>query len=209
MHTQSGDVRFGPAFSLGFNPSEAAPDAVLMPPSEEPVPFRLTRNLHTLFTPFGVEGGFIPTLAAAADATCASGAGLDAHVRLFYADVVAMSWRGGTSWYHVQQSAAVGAAATTPDAYAHVLSDVARMSADGMVARITGVAPQAVITTGAAGGAASGGDHAAIARAAAAPALGAFIGGCPPLHKGVAALVELAMSPAHLCRMPLDWQPWL
>lgn len=32
----------------------------------EPVPFRLTRNLQTLFTPFGVEGIFITTMVAAA-----------------------------------------------------------------------------------------------------------------------------------------------
>lgn len=32
----------------------------------EPVPFRLTRNLHTFFTPFGVEGVFVASLAVAA-----------------------------------------------------------------------------------------------------------------------------------------------
>jgi transformation/transcription domain-associated protein len=32
----------------------------------EPVPFRLTRNLHTFFTPFGVEGVFVAAMAAAA-----------------------------------------------------------------------------------------------------------------------------------------------
>ena len=32
----------------------------------EPVPFRLTRNLHTFFTPFGVEGVFVSAMAAAA-----------------------------------------------------------------------------------------------------------------------------------------------
>ncbi len=34
----------------------------------EPVPFRLTRNLATFFTPFGVEGVFLTSLAAAAQA---------------------------------------------------------------------------------------------------------------------------------------------
>lgn len=39
----------------------------------EPVPFRLTRNLATLFTPFGVEGVFITTMVAAAQVgDCAS-----------------------------------------------------------------------------------------------------------------------------------------
>ena len=34
----------------------------------ESVPFRLTRNLHTFFTPFGVEGMFVSALAAGAEA---------------------------------------------------------------------------------------------------------------------------------------------
>ncbi len=34
----------------------------------ESVPFRLTRNLHTFFTPFGVEGLFVSALAAGAEA---------------------------------------------------------------------------------------------------------------------------------------------
>jgi hypothetical protein len=34
------------------------------------VPFRLTRNLATFFTAFGVEGIFITTLAVAAQARC-------------------------------------------------------------------------------------------------------------------------------------------
>ena len=33
----------------------------------ESVPFRLTRNLTSLFTPYGVEGWFVSTLTAAAE----------------------------------------------------------------------------------------------------------------------------------------------
>ena len=36
----------------------------------EPVPFRLTRNLQTFFTPFGVEGVFITGLSVAAMVGC-------------------------------------------------------------------------------------------------------------------------------------------
>ena len=35
----------------------------------ESVPFRLTRNLTSLFTPYGVEGWFVSTLTAAAKAS--------------------------------------------------------------------------------------------------------------------------------------------
>lgn len=37
----------------------------------EPVPFRLTRNLQTFFTPFGVEGLFVSSMCAAAQAVVA------------------------------------------------------------------------------------------------------------------------------------------
>jgi transformation/transcription domain-associated protein len=38
---------------------------------KEPVPFRLTRNLQTFFTSFGVEGLFVASMCAAAQATVA------------------------------------------------------------------------------------------------------------------------------------------
>ncbi len=41
-------------------------DAAGLLERNEPVPFRLTRNLFTFFTPFGVEGVFIPTMTIAA-----------------------------------------------------------------------------------------------------------------------------------------------
>ena len=40
----------------------------------EPVPFRLTRNLQTFFTPFGVEGVFITGLSVAAMVSCSGSA---------------------------------------------------------------------------------------------------------------------------------------
>jgi transformation/transcription domain-associated protein len=41
-------------------------DQRLMLEKNEPVPFRLTRNLATFFTPFGVEGNFVTTLSVGA-----------------------------------------------------------------------------------------------------------------------------------------------
>lgn len=38
----------------------------------ESVPFRLTRNLTSLFTPYGVEGWFVSTLTAAAEVSAAT-----------------------------------------------------------------------------------------------------------------------------------------
>lgn len=49
----------------------------------EPVPFRLTRNLQTFFTPFGVEGLFVSSMCAAAQAVVAPKVSL---IVLFMAD---------------------------------------------------------------------------------------------------------------------------
>lgn len=53
----------GKTFQVDFIPSY---DQKGILERTEPVPFRLTRNLHTFFTPFGVEGVFVSAMAAAA-----------------------------------------------------------------------------------------------------------------------------------------------
>ena len=55
----------GKTFQVDFIPSY---DQKGILERTEPVPFRLTRNLHTFFTPFGVEGVFVSAMAAAAQA---------------------------------------------------------------------------------------------------------------------------------------------
>ena len=66
--------------------------------TSEPVPFRLTRNLQTFFTPFGTEGVFCPTLAAAAQATLQPGGCFDAHLALFLRDQITLwPWRRGSA----------------------------------------------------------------------------------------------------------------
>ena len=208
---------FGPVFTAVQAGAAAAADGgalacPLAPPGDEPVPFRLTRNLHSFFTPFTVEGVFVPSLAAAADACTAHVAGLDAHCGLLFADLVTMSWKGGST-------------ATDDDVIQKLLRDLGKRCAADMVARISDVAPQGSSKHDASTGAAPGnalhaaadvagapppsGDVAGTAAAAAAAAATNAGGGAPPLHRGASGLVEQAMSPAHVCRMPLDWQPWL
>ena len=72
----------GKTFQVDFIPSY---DQKGILERTEPVPFRLTRNLHTFFTPFGVEGVFVSAMAAAAQ------------VRLqptFCKPPLLLSWRG-------------------------------------------------------------------------------------------------------------------
>ncbi|CEG01408.1 Tetratricopeptide-like helical [Ostreococcus tauri] len=60
----------------------------------EPVPFRLTRNLHTFFTPFGVKGDFVASMASAAHACSAPESQLEAHLELFFRDqLILWPWR--------------------------------------------------------------------------------------------------------------------
>ena len=53
----------------------------------EPVPFRLTRNLQTFFTPFGVEGVFITAMAVAAQVTLLS---LALYLMLLFATIAVL-----------------------------------------------------------------------------------------------------------------------
>merc|ERR1712216_300327 len=81
----------GKIFMLDFHP---AFDAKGIVEYIEPVPFRLTRNLHTFFTPFGVKGDFVASMASAAQACTAPEADLEAHLELFFRDqLMVWPWR--------------------------------------------------------------------------------------------------------------------
>eukprot|EP00963_Diacronema_lutheri_P006687 scaffold587_cov339-Pavlova_lutheri.AAC.11 len=60
-------------------------------PNDESVPFRLTRNLQTFFTPFGVEGTFLASFASAAEACQQAKDGFDSFLHLFLRDEI-MAW---------------------------------------------------------------------------------------------------------------------
>jgi transformation/transcription domain-associated protein len=81
----------GKIFMLDFHP---AFDQKGIVEYIEPVPFRLTRNLHTFFTPFGVKGDFVASMASAAQACTAPEADLEAHLELFFRDqLMVWPWR--------------------------------------------------------------------------------------------------------------------
>jgi hypothetical protein len=52
----------------------------------EPVPFRLTRNLQSFFTAYGIEGLFIASLGATAQALTGAHSPLEHHLTLFFRD---------------------------------------------------------------------------------------------------------------------------
>ena len=81
----------GRVFMLDFHP---AFDSKGITEFVEPVPFRLTRNLYTFFTPFGVRGDFVAAMAAAAQAMSAPGANIETQMMLFYRDqLMVWPWR--------------------------------------------------------------------------------------------------------------------
>ncbi|BDA47386.1 probable transcription-associated protein 1 [Coccomyxa sp. Obi] len=93
----------GKTFQIDFYPVY---DQRGMLERSEPVPFRLTRNLHTFFTPFGVEGVFVSAMAAAAQAVLGTNSNLADLLALFFRDdITAWSQRRqqrGGAWRHPQ-----------------------------------------------------------------------------------------------------------
>jgi transformation/transcription domain-associated protein len=98
----------GRVFQADFHPSFEATSGLCE--SGEPVPFRLTRNLQTFFTPFGVEGIFVMGLAAAAQALLVPRTCIDAQLALFFRDELTL-W----PWRRVMSSAGSQAAPPTAD----------------------------------------------------------------------------------------------
>ncbi|EIE23491.1 hypothetical protein COCSUDRAFT_65942 [Coccomyxa subellipsoidea C-169] len=93
----------GKTFQIDFYPVY---DQRGMLERSEPVPFRLTRNLHTFFTPFGIEGVFVSAMAAAAQAVLGPNNNLADLLALFFRDdITAWSQRRqqrGGAWRHPQ-----------------------------------------------------------------------------------------------------------
>ena len=121
----------GRIFMLDFHP---AFDSKGMTEFVEPVPFRLTRNLHTFFTPFGVKGDFVAAMAAAAQACAAPGTNIETQLMLFYRDqLMVWPWRRMTS----AANAAGGGIGPTP-ADVRVM---ARANVDEVLKRLPCIAP--------------------------------------------------------------------
>lgn len=82
----------GKVFMLDFHPAFDSNGNV---ESGEFVPFRLTRNLHTFFTPFGVEGVFVASMCAASQAVLEPRSCIAPQLSLFFRDELTIlpTWR--------------------------------------------------------------------------------------------------------------------
>ena len=167
----------------------------------EPVPFRLTRNLHAFFTPFGVKGDFVATMAAAAQACTAPGRNVRMHLDVYFRDSLTI-W----PWRQQQQaqqqnvdandaaaktSAAAAAFFSEPDA--STVNEMAKANVEEAMKRLPIIAPiptTKTLLTQTQGG---GNDAQQL----------------QSVQKGVIHLVESALNPKNLARMEVSWQSWL
>lgn len=166
----------GKVFQNDFHP---AYDIHGMVEFAEPVPFRLTRNLQTFFTPFGVEGLFISSMCAAAQAVVAP---KNQHVKhqlaMFFRDeLISWSWRRPPG-----PSPANGTAGGMSSA--ELKTKVAE-NVEQVITRVQKIAPQCFPEE---------------EENSTEPP--------QSVQRGVSDLVDAALRPKSLCMMDPTWHPW-
>ncbi|XP_068646622.1 uncharacterized protein [Aristolochia californica] len=167
----------GKIFQLDFHP---AYDANGMIEFNEPVPFRLTRNMQGFFSHFGVEGLIVSAMCAAAQSVVSpkQSQHIWYQLAMFFRDeLLSWSWRRPLG----MPSAPVPSGAINPlDFEQKVTTNV-----DHVIARIKSIAPQF------------------LSEEEENPT-------DPPhsVQRGVTDLVDSALSPRNLCMMDPTWHPW-
>jgi transformation/transcription domain-associated protein len=188
----------GKVFMLDFYPNF---DSNGLVEYAEPVPFRLTRNLHAFFTPFGVKGDFVATMAAAAQACATPGRNVRMHLDVYFRDSLTI-W----PWRQQQQaqqqnvdandaaaktSAAAAAFFSEPDA--STVNEMAKANVEEAMKRLPIIAPIPTAKSLIAQTQGGGNDAQQL----------------QSVQKGVIHLVESALNPKNLARMEVSWQSWL
>ncbi|KAJ0977267.1 hypothetical protein J5N97_012741 [Dioscorea zingiberensis] len=167
----------GKIFQIDFHP---AYDANGMIEFNEPVPFRLTRNMQAFFSHFGVEGLIVSAMCAAAQSVVSP---KQTHhiwhqLAMFFRDeLLSWSWRRPLG---MPSSTIAASGIGQLDFEQKVTTNV-----EHVIGRIKGISPQYFTeeeesTTD------------------------------PPqsVQRGVTDLVEAALSPRNLCMMDPTWHPW-
>ncbi|XP_042425801.1 transformation/transcription domain-associated protein-like [Zingiber officinale] len=167
----------GKIFQTDFHP---AYDANGMIEFNEPVPFRLTRNMQTFFSQFGVEGLIVSAICAAAQSIISPKQShhIWHHLAMFFRDeLLSWSWRrplgtppatvaaGGVNQLDFEQKVAT--------------------NVENVVSRIKSIAPQCF------------------------PEEDDNTTDLPQsVQRGATDLVEAALEPRNLCMMDPTWHPW-
>ncbi|XP_043814591.1 transformation/transcription domain-associated protein isoform X2 [Manihot esculenta] len=168
----------GKIFQTDFHP---AYDANGMIEFNEPVPFRLTRNMQAFFSHFGVEGLIVSAMCAAAQAVVSpkQNQHLWHQLAMFFRDeLLSWSWRRPLG---MPMAPVAGGGNMNPVDFKHKVT----ANVDHVINRISGIAPQFL----------SEEEENAVD---------------PPqsVQRGVAELVEAALTPRNLCMMDPTWHPW-
>ena len=160
----------------------------------EAVPFRLTRNLQSFATPFGVEGLLVASMAASAQAVLGDPrkSQLRDFLALYFRDEV-VTWDG-----RVQQAVAAATAAGQgpPNPTPPLEPGFVRERSLALASSVAGSLAKCVPSRSSGAG---------------PPAGGAKRGqlSVPPVHAGVAELVAAAINPANIVSMDAVWHPWM
>ncbi|KAL7102214.1 hypothetical protein ACP275_08G105000 [Erythranthe tilingii] len=167
----------GKIFQTDFHPSY---DANGMIEFNEPVPFRLTRNLQAFFSHFGVEGLIVSAMCAASQAVVSpkQSQHLWHHLAMFFRDeLISWSWRRPLG---MPLAPVGGGSLNNVDLKQKVTTNV-----EHVITRINGIAPQYISEE-------------------------EENGVDPPqsVQRGVAELVDAALTPRNLCMMDPTWHPW-
>ncbi|KAJ9172678.1 hypothetical protein P3X46_015891 [Hevea brasiliensis] len=168
----------GKIFQTDFHP---AYDAGGMIEFNEPVPFRLTRNMQAFFSHFGVEGLIVSAMCAAAQAVVSpkQSQHLWHQLAMFFRDeLLSWSWRRPLG---MPMAPVAGGSNMNPVDFKHKVT----ANVDHVINRINGIAPQFL----------SEEEENAVD---------------PPqsVQRGVIELVEAALTPRNLCMMDPTWHPW-
>ncbi|XP_044463478.1 transformation/transcription domain-associated protein-like isoform X2 [Mangifera indica] len=166
----------GKIFQTDFHP---AYDANGMIEFNEPVPFRLTRNMQSFFSHFGVEGLIVSAMCAAAQAVVSSKQSqhLWYQLAMFFRDeLLSWSWRRPLG---MPLPSVVGGSLNSVD-FKHKVST----NVENVIGRINGIAPH----------------YSEEEEDAMEPP--------QSVQRGVTELVEAALNPRNLCMMDPTWHPW-
>ncbi|GMY12228.1 transformation/transcription domain-associated protein-like isoform X1 [Fagus crenata] len=168
----------GKIFQTDFHP---AYDANGMIEFNEPVPFRLTRNMQAFFSHFGVEGLIVSAMCAAAQAVVSpkQSQHLWHQLAMFFRDeLLSWSWRRPLG---MPLAPIAGGSSMNPIEFKQKVT----INVEHVISRINGIAPQYI----------SEEEENTMD---------------PPqsVQRGVTDLVEAALTPRNLCMMDPTWHPW-
>ncbi|KHN41897.1 Transformation/transcription domain-associated protein [Glycine soja] len=167
----------GKIFQTDFHP---AYDANGLIEFNEPVPFRLTRNMQAFFS-HGVEGLIVSSMCAAAQAVASpkQSQHLWHHLAMFFRDeLLSWSWRRPLGMPMAPMAA--GGTMSPVDFKQKVITNV-----EHVITRVKGIAPQ---------------NFSEEEENVMDPP--------QPVQRGVTELVEAALNPRNLCMMDPTWHPW-